>query len=170
MIGIIPNSREMRKLLTEKGLKPTYQRLMIIDYLNKHKENHLTAEMIYKALTDKMPMLSMTTVYNTLSSLLGAGLVSAITITGTEIRYAFITKPHHHFLCRGCGSITDISVSCPVAERKVIDGNQVEEIHGYFKGLCKKCLKKRRKQKGSSSCLNSIRRNKHERASRKSTG
>lgn len=156
--------------MTDKGLKPTYQRLMIIDYLNKHKEDHLTAEMIYNALTDKMPMLSMTTVYNTLSSLLSAGLVSAITITGTEIRYGFITKPHHHFLCKDCGSITDIGVSCPVAERKVIDGNQIEEIHGYFKGLCKKCLKKRRKQKGSRTCLNPVRRNKHERTSRKSTG
>ncbi|MDH4210110.1 MAG: transcriptional repressor [candidate division WOR-3 bacterium] len=147
MIGIIPNSKEMRKLLTDRGLKPTYQRLMIIDHLNKSKKSHLTAEKIYTALTDKMPMLSMTTVYNTLNSFLKAGIVSAITITGTEIRYGFITTPHHHFLCRNCGSITDIDIACPIAERKVVDGHKIEEIHGYFKGLCKKCLRKGRKQK-----------------------
>jgi Fe2+ or Zn2+ uptake regulation protein len=146
MIGIIPNSDEMRKLLTEKGLKPTYQRLMIINYLSRNKKSHLTAEKIFRALTDKTPMLSMTTVYNTLNSFLNAGIVSAITITGSEIRYGFITKPHHHFLCRVCGSIIDIDISCPTAERKFVDGHKIEEIHGYFKGLCKKCLKKGRKQ------------------------
>jgi Fe2+ or Zn2+ uptake regulation protein len=147
MIGIIPNSEEMRKLLTVRGLKPTYQRLMIIDYLNKNKKSHLTAEKIYSALADKMPMLSMTTVYNTLNSFLRAGIVSAITITGTEIRYGFITTPHHHFLCRVCGAITDIDVSCPIAERKTVGGHKIEEIHGYLKGTCKKCLRTGRKQK-----------------------
>lgn len=142
MIGIIPNKPEVRKLLTDKGLKPTYQRLMIIDYLSKNRKSHLTAERIYKALNGKMPMLSMTTVYNTLNAFLEAGIVSAITITGSEIRYGFITKPHHHFLCRVCGTIIDIDISCPTAERKSVEGHKIEEIHGYFKGLCKKCLKK----------------------------
>lgn len=142
MIGIIPNKPEVRKLLTDKGLKPTYQRLMIIDHLSKNRKSHLTAERIYKALNGKMPMLSMTTVYNTLNAFLEAGIVSAITITGSEIRYGFITKPHHHFLCRVCGTIIDIDISCPTAERKSVEGHKIEEIHGYFKGLCKKCLKK----------------------------
>ncbi len=147
MIEIIPNSKELRKLLTEKSLKPTYQRLMIVDYLHRHMSEHLTVEKIYNALSGQMPVLSMTTVYNTLNSFLKAGIVSAITITGTEIRYGFITSPHHHFLCRGCGDIIDVDVRCPIADRRSINGCKIEEIHGYFKGLCKKCLKKQRKQK-----------------------
>lgn len=147
MIGIIPNNPATKKILMDKGLKPTYQRMMIINYLGKNRKNHLTAEKIYKALNDKMPMLSMTTVYNTLNAFLEAGIVSAITITGSEIRYGYITKPHHHFLCRACGTIIDIDISCPTAERKSVEGHKIEEIHGYFKGLCKKCLKRERKQK-----------------------
>jgi len=147
MIVITSNSKYSKELLMTNGMKPTYQRLMILDYLREHKTKHLTAEKIYYALSQKMPMLSMTTVYNTLSSFLKAGLVSAITITGTEIRYGFLTAPHHHFLCRICGQIFDIDVNCPVAERKSINGCRIEEVHGYFKGLCKECLKKQRKHR-----------------------
>lgn len=146
MIETISNSEHLRDLLSDKGLKPTYQRLRILDYLNKHKDDHLTAEKIYEALAKKMPVLSMTTVYNTLNSLLRVGLVSAVTITGTEVRYDFITTPHHHFLCRKCGRIFDIAVDCPVARKKRIEGYKIEEVHGYFKGMCKDCLKKQRKR------------------------
>jgi Fe2+ or Zn2+ uptake regulation protein len=147
MIKIIPNSERMQELLKTKGLKPTYQRLMIMDYLDRHRTEHLTAEKIYGDLSKKMPLLSMATVYNTLNSFLGAGIVSAITITGTEIRYGCIITPHHHFLCKVCGGIIDLEVDCPVADRKEIRGHKINEIHGYFKGICKKCLDKERKQK-----------------------
>ncbi|UCF69702.1 MAG: transcriptional repressor [candidate division WOR-3 bacterium] len=146
MIKMTSNSEHLKELLAEKGLKPTYQRLMILDYLQEHRKEHLTVEKIYTALSGEMPLLSMTTVYNALSSFLKAGLVSAITITGTEVRYDFLTEPHHHFLCRMCGRISDVDVQCPVAERKSMKGYLIEEVHGYFKGLCKECLKRQRKQ------------------------
>jgi Fur family peroxide stress response transcriptional regulator len=146
MIETISNTSGLKERIAANGLKPTYQRIVILDYLNKHKTEHLTAEKIYEGLIKRMPMLSLTTVYNTLSSFLKAGLVSAITITGTEVRYDPVTMPHHHFLCKACGKIIDVDVSCPIANRKTIRGCRIEEVHGYFKGLCKDCLSKRRKQ------------------------
>jgi Fur family peroxide stress response transcriptional regulator len=146
MIETISNTDRLREHITANGLKPTYQRIMILDYLSKHKTEHLTAEKIYEGLVKRMPMLSLTTVYNTLSSFLKAGLVSAITITGTEVRYDLASTPHHHFLCRACGKIIDVDVRCPIANRKSIRGCRIEEVHGYFKGLCKDCVKKQRKQ------------------------
>lgn len=144
MIETISNTDEFRAYLTAKGLKPTYQRIMILAYLNRHRNMHLTVEKIYEGLIKRMPMLSLTTVYNTLSSFLKARLVSAITITGTEVRYDLATTPHHHFLCRECGKIFDVDVRCPIASRKSVNGCKVEEVHGYFKGLCKECMKKER--------------------------
>jgi Fe2+ or Zn2+ uptake regulation protein len=32
-----------------------------------------------------------------------------------------------------------------IKERSVIDGNKIEEVHLYFKGICKNCLAKERK-------------------------
>jgi Fe2+ or Zn2+ uptake regulation protein len=146
MIGIISNSSTLKETLAVKGIKPTYQRIIILDHLAGNKKKHLTAESIYKALREKTPTLSLTTVYNTLNSFAEAGIVSAITITGTEVRYEYAMVPHHHLLCKECGRIIDIDIQCPNARRKRIKGYKIEEVHGYFKGICKTCLRKQRKQ------------------------
>jgi len=146
MIKTIANSVTLKEILTDKGLKPTYQRILILDYFYSNAKKHLTAERIYETLSKKTSTLSLTTVYNTLGSFLEAGLVSAITITGTEVRYELTTTPHHHLLCKQCGRIIDIDIQCPNVKRKSIKGYKIEEVHGYFKGICKRCLKKQPKQ------------------------
>jgi Fe2+ or Zn2+ uptake regulation protein len=98
-------------------------------------------EMIYEALSRKIPTMSMTTVYNTLSAFLEKDLVAEVTITGTEVRYDFVTTPHHHFLCKKCGKIIDIDIKCPIGDKKKIYGHRIEEFHRYIKGICKDCLK-----------------------------
>lgn len=133
--------KRLENILTKIDLKPTYQRIKVLEYLNKHMNSHHTVEMIYEALSKNIPTMSMTTIYNTLNAFLEKGLVSAVTITGTEIRYDFNTSSHHHFLCKKCGRIIDIDIKCPIAEKKQMHGHVVEEVHGYFKGLCKDCLK-----------------------------
>lgn len=86
--------------------------------------------------------MSMTTIYNALNAFVKKGLVCTVTITGTEIRYDPTISPHHHFLCKECGKILDINIECPVGEKKETHGHKIEEVHGYFKGLCKDCLTK----------------------------
>ena len=137
--------KTLKGILEKKGIKPTYQRLKIFEYMSRNTLNHPTVEMIYERLLKEMPTISMTTVYNTLNAFLEKGLVDAITITGTEMRYDSNTASHHHFLCKYCGRIIDIDVTCPVSEGKNAQhGHRVEEVHGYFKGICKDCLKDRK--------------------------
>ena len=138
------NSQYIKRILQTKGLKPTYQRLRVMEYLEKH-EIHPTAEMIYRALVREIPTISKTTIYNTLNALLLKGLIHSITITGTETRYDYHQLPHHHFLCTHCGKILDIAVECPYLARKEVSGHRIEELHGYFKGICKECLKKEKR-------------------------
>jgi len=133
---------KIKHMLNEKGIKPTYQRLKVLDYMSQNISSHPTAEMIYAELLKEIPTISMTTVYNTLSTFLEKGLINGVTITGTEVRYDLNVKSHHHFLCKKCNRIMDVDVPCQFAEKqgKVIDGHRIEEIHGYFKGTCKDCL------------------------------
>ena len=63
-------------------------------------------------------------------------------ISRSELRYDFKHGMHHHFLCKKCGRITDIDVECPNLGKMLECGHNVEEVHGYFKGICKKCMKK----------------------------
>jgi Fe2+ or Zn2+ uptake regulation protein len=134
----------LKNTLKEKGIKPTYQRLKILDYMSQNIRNHPTVDMIYAELAKEIPTISMTTVYNTLSTFIEKGLVCGVTITGTEVRYDFNTESHHHFLCKKCGQIKDIDIPCSLAAKKgeLVDGHRLEEIHGYFKGTCRDCLER----------------------------
>ena len=129
------------KLLKENSIKITPQRLEILRYLDDHRM-HPTANQIFTDLKEKNPSLSKTTVYNSVEILMNHGLIQSITISGSELRYDFKHGMHHHFLCKKCGRITDIDVECANIGKMLECGHEVEEVHGYFKGICKKCLKK----------------------------
>ena len=129
------------KLLKEKNLKVTPQRLIVLKYLREHY-THPTTEKIYSDLKSNNPSLSKTTVYNSLEVLEKHGIIQSITISGSELRYDFKQGMHHHFLCKKCGRILDIDIECPNVERMSSYGHKVEEIHGYIKGICTDCVKK----------------------------
>jgi Fe2+ or Zn2+ uptake regulation protein len=129
------------KLLKDKNIKVTPQRLIVLKYLAEHY-THPTTEKIYSDLKTNNPSLSKTTVYNSLETLEKHGIIQSITISGSELRYDFKHEMHHHFLCKKCRKIVDIDIECPNVERMSSYGHKVEEIHGYIKGICRDCLKK----------------------------
>lgn len=127
------------EILRQHDLKITPQRLEILRYLDGHR-THPTADQIYIALKKKNPSLSKTTVYNSLETLKDHGLVVTLTICGHEKHYDLRTETHHHFFCKKCKKIIDIDLSCPNLENLNRFGHQVDEVHGYFKGVCKDCI------------------------------
>lgn len=134
---------KFKQLLVDKGIKPTYQRIKILEYLETH-ENHPTVEMIYKALYKKVPTLSRTTVYNTLDIFREHGLVALLSTTDSEARYEYNFDSHHHFICKECGAIIDIPVKCSFRMVLEREGHRVDEVHGNFIGICSKCLAKKK--------------------------
>jgi Fe2+ or Zn2+ uptake regulation protein len=136
----VKNLKESVKILKENNLKITPQRIAILKFLRTHM-THPTAEEIYSALKKNNPSLSKTTVYNALESLKKHNIIQALTICGSEHRYDFREDTHHHFLCKKCGRIIDINIDCPNIHKVTKFGHKVDEIHGYFKGTCKDCLK-----------------------------
>jgi Fe2+ or Zn2+ uptake regulation protein len=129
------------KLLKENQIKITPQRLEILKYLDEHR-THPTVDEIYSELKEKNPALSKTTVYNSVDILRDHSIIQSLTISGSEIRYDYKHGMHHHFLCKKCDNIIDIDIKCPNIEKMLESGHKVEEVQGYFKGICKKCMKK----------------------------
>jgi len=129
------------RLLQENQIKITSQRLEILKYLDEHR-THPTVDEIYSALKENNPALSKTTVYNSVDILMDHGLIQSITISGSELRYDFKHGMHHHFLCKKCGKIIDIDIECPNLGKILECGHSVEDVHGYFIGICKNCKKK----------------------------
>jgi Fe2+ or Zn2+ uptake regulation protein len=129
------------KILKEKNLKVTPQRLIILKYLGENF-THPTTDKIYSDLKSNNPSLSKTTVYNSLEILEKHGIIQSISISGSELRYDIKQGMHHHFYCKKCGKIVDIDIECPNVEKMSSYGHKVEEIHGYIKGICKECMKR----------------------------
>jgi Fe2+ or Zn2+ uptake regulation protein len=129
------------KLLRENQIKITPQRLVILKYLDEHR-THPDVDEIYSKLKEKNPALSKTTVYNSLEILKKYNIIQSVTISGSESRYDFKNTMHHHFLCKKCGMIVDIEIECPNIKKVSKNGYKIDEVHGYFKGICNKCAKK----------------------------
>ena len=128
------------KILKEKGISPTLQRIKIYEYLLESKE-HPTIDMIYKDLIGEIPTLSKTTIYNTLYLFKEKGLVQELTIDENEIRFDARTDLHAHFKCIKCGKIFDLEFISKDFRIKNLENYKVLEYHLYIKGICPDCLK-----------------------------
>jgi Fe2+ or Zn2+ uptake regulation protein len=87
----------------------------------------------------QIPTLSKTTLYSSLQLFAAKGLVRGLTIDPSEVRYDGVPGPHHHFYCAACRRILDIDVSCATGRTGELHGHRVDEVHGYFKGVCRAC-------------------------------
>lgn len=128
--------------LISYNIKPSVQRMAIMDYLLTHK-THPSVDEIYLALCDEIPTLSKTTVYNTLKLFVDHGAALMLTIDEKNACFDGDTSLHAHFLCKKCGRIFDLPYSSEVQKVEQIDMNgfQVEEVHQYYKGICPECAK-----------------------------
>ena len=120
------------------GIKPSVQRMAIMEYLLTHR-THPSIDEIYLALCDDIPTLSKTTVYNTLKLLVDHGAAQMLTIDERNTCYDADVSFHAHFLCKKCDVITDIF--CKNEVPKVFDnlGHLVESQKTVYYGICKDC-------------------------------
>jgi Fe2+ or Zn2+ uptake regulation protein len=125
--------------LKRKRIRLSHQRLKVLEYLTQH-HCHPTVEQIYIYLQEDVPTLSKTTVYNTLSSFIKAGLVTVITIEDHETRYDIITENHGHFKCESCGNIYDFNIDIDSFSTEGLNDFKINDKNVYFKGLCPRCL------------------------------
>jgi len=138
-----PTVQQLTTILSVHKVRPSQQRLMILEYLMNH-HNHPSVDMIYNALLIKVPTLSRATVYNTLNLFLKAGLVKVLDIVENEARYDILTDFHGHFKCNACGDIFNFRVSDDVLVSDELKGFVVDDKNIYLKGTCPKCLRKQK--------------------------
>lgn len=126
--------------LEEKGIRPSVQRMGILRYLLEHR-THPSIDEIYNHLSDSIPTLSLTTVYNTLEQFREKGLIKAISIDGKVTHYDGYTHDHAHFLCTKCRKVFDIVQDFTIPLRTIPEGFQVSGMELYYTGICKDCSK-----------------------------
>jgi Fur family transcriptional regulator, peroxide stress response regulator len=133
------------------GLKVTHQRLEIYRELAMATD-HPTAESLHRRLRKKLPTISLDTVYRTLATLAGHGLINRVETPESLSRFEVARTPHHHLICRDCGEIVDFSWS--IMDKATLP----EEVGAWGKidhksivvyGVCAKCLNPRERSSRS---------------------
>ena len=120
---------DIEQLLLSKGVKPTPQRAVIVEYLLQ-TSSHPTAEDVMKAVEGKLPVsLSRATVYNTLNTLVESGLIKEVVTEPGRTRYDAKTSQHHHFVDVTTGHIYDVEPE-QVSKLKVALGDNFR-VSGY---------------------------------------
>ena len=140
-IQIKPKAMDAYSKLIEYQIKPSVQRIAIMNYLLTHR-THPSADEVYTNLCQAIPTLSKTTVYNTLELLADNGAALMLTIDENKICFDGDTSDHAHFICKKCGKIYDLPMIVSAEELKKMeaDGHVITEVHHYYRGTCKKCL------------------------------
>jgi Fe2+ or Zn2+ uptake regulation protein len=136
---------ETKTRLQSRGIRPSIQRLKIMEHLYEHVKDHPTAEAIYTALSPEIPTLSRATVYNTLHSFHRAGLINCLNLDGLESHYDVLLELHGHFRCHECGGIFDFPVSIDNLHAEGLEQFQIDHRNIIFTGLCPVCLNKSKK-------------------------
>lgn len=129
-----------------KGLRLTHQRLEVYRALMEAKD-HPSAEEVHGRLKERLPTVSLDTVYRTLATMEKHRLVSRVEALDDKSRFDLNLEPHHHVVCVKCKSVRDFR--WPEFERLAVpgpalaDGATLVGRHGEIRVVCRKCSGKR---------------------------
>jgi Fur family ferric uptake transcriptional regulator len=104
---------------------------------------HLTAEEVFVRARERLPEVSLATVYNTLNELVSMGEVQQVDAGAGPTRYDPNTGDgHHHLVCLSCGDLRDVhphgldALELPRSQRF---GYRIVNQEVLFQGYCSNC-------------------------------
>ncbi|MDR0635460.1 MAG: transcriptional repressor [Treponema sp.] len=114
--------------------------------------SHPSARWIYEQLKDRIPGLSLATVYRNISLFLKEGTIISVGVVNGEEHFDGFIDPRPHLICTHCGRVIDIPN--PNMELLRVIAEQQQELrlipHGFsidyrrviFYGICEDCSMK----------------------------
>ncbi|RGY99310.1 transcriptional repressor [Clostridium sp. AM58-1XD] len=128
-----------------KNLKYSRQRESIKTCLMARRD-HPTADALYMSIREEYPNISLGTVYRNLNLLVELGEIQKLCCGDGADHFDGDISPHYHFICRECGSVSDLSMDISndmnLLAARHTDGH-IDSHITYFYGTCKDCLSKR---------------------------
>ena len=145
------NEEKVKDLLREKGLKVTSQRLMVLNILSTHGDEHLTVEEIYDLAKEESPEIGLATIYRTVQVLSDLHVINKVTFDDGFTRYELNGEEsasghrHHHAICTQCGKVYSLETDLlDTLEKQVFKslGFEVTDHEVKLYGLCSACRRK----------------------------
>jgi Fe2+ or Zn2+ uptake regulation protein len=99
----------LTRTLRARGQRVTPQRL-VINRLLRERDRHVSADELLDAVEERLPNVSLPTVYSTLELFEELGLVRRVGSVAGRVLWDSRLDDHHHAACSHCGRIEDIDV------------------------------------------------------------
>jgi len=137
--------RRLISRLQERGYRLTSHRLALIRMI-VNSEEHPSAIQIYENLRERLPTISLATIYKTLAILKEEGELLEIDLHDNS-HYDATIDSHPHLVCTNCKRIMDIDlateVPLAVINQEILEkkGFKVSNAQLVFYGLCDNCQK-----------------------------
>jgi Fe2+ or Zn2+ uptake regulation protein len=138
----LANGNENLRRKLESGRNHlTQQRIAVFDYLQS-VEHHPTAEEVFFAVKQKLPKISLATIYKNLESLANCGAITKLTYGDAAARYDIRTDHHYHTRCLTCGKLSDLDAEAGdefLAQIKPKSDFTVKDYRLELLGFCADC-------------------------------
>lgn len=127
---------------TGKPQRNTKQRAVILEEL-RAVTSHPSAAELYEWVRQRMPRISLGTVYRNLELLAENGQIRKLDLAGGEARFDGNASPHYHLRCTACDCVVDVHDMPEEPIEKDIQNLNGFRVLGYnleFYGICPECL------------------------------
>ena len=94
--------------MSNKGIRPTKQRMILAKLLFENGDRHISAEEIYNEIKKEDRKISLATIYNTLKQFRNIGLLKELVIDQNKSIYCTNHDAHYHLLIEDENKIIDI--------------------------------------------------------------
>ena len=135
---------ELAELLRKRGLRATSQRV-VMHRLLRDTERHVSAEELLSEASERLPGVSLPTVYATLELFEQLGVVRRVNGGGGTLLWDTRADTHHHMICRNCGRIEDLETPLDlerVRRSAARAGFEPDRAEVVVSGLCAKCRRR----------------------------
>lgn len=129
-----------------EGIKLTHQRIEIFREVAQTGD-HPDADQVFQRVRDRIPTVSLDTVYRTLWLLNDLGLVTTLGSSRERTHFDANLNSHHHFVCGICGCTRDFyskDLDNIILPDSVGAFGEIEATHVEVRGICRECVEKGR--------------------------
>jgi Fur family ferric uptake transcriptional regulator len=137
-----------------KPQRNTRQRQVILEELQK-LTSHPTAVGLYEVVRQRLPKISLGTVYRNLERLAETGQIVKLQFGGGQARFDGELAHHDHVRCVRCGRVDDVycaPLALPPAQGEDFGGYQIIGHRLEFFGVCPQCRQPSPSTQGACAC------------------
>lgn len=125
----------------KRGQRLTKQRELILEAL-MGTTSHPSAEMVLELVKNKIPNISLDTIYRTLAFLEKSELIFRIDHQLPKARFDADKREHHHFICQNCNEVYDVFVDKNDTIKLPSNAKNfgiVKNVNLQITGICNNC-------------------------------